>query len=469
MSNLFNIFYENLYENSESIFSICCTKEKEFFVKKYQILNYIYDFNIKYGFSNCHERIGISINNSNYFICNYISAILNGFVPVLFSDEIETRELEKIIQENNIKIVIDKANCIKLNEKRLIFNMDFIKNLNLEDIITISYTSGTSSIYSKGVYHTLNNIDYTSKMYNKLYGMKEEDIILCAMPLFYNFGLFACLTNAIYTNCKIVLMEKWDLDIFYKLYDKYHITIFPGSPYMYMDIINFNQSHDLSKIRVCDCGGDFLMTSSILKFEKLSHAKIIEGYGLTETTSLTHFNIDAENRIIGSIGKAIPKAECKILDLKGNIVKNGKWGLLWIKGPMVSPGYVDGTKIEEWFNTGDVVKKIGQNYYLAGRFSELKILDETNDNIIEVKDYIYKNYSLTRLFFKIEAINPNIEYSLIIEQYNEKLLDKDLLITKLNNKFDSLKCISIEVVNNVIKTYSGKIKRTKLNERKKAN
>lgn len=238
--------------------------------------------------------------------------------------------------------------------------------------------------------------------------------------------------------------------------------------------INNNEEilHKLENLRICDSGGDSLPIQSIKKFESITGAIITEGYGLTETTSLTHFNYSAAERKIGSLGKCVSNTACKILDLNGNELNNNEWGLLWIKGPMVFKGYV-GKKLDDidnltkdgWFNTNDVVKRDENGYYyFAGRYTDLKMLGDEDYKFRELENQLYKFEGLKRVHIKVNKNKVgNFPYFDIIAELKKNYTIQDLY-DFINLNLKEYVINKVTTVDKLPTTGTGKIKRNKIND-----
>ena len=365
------------------------------------------------------------MNNGLGFVNAFYSIILNNKIVVAINTKASLDELNHIIEINKLDLIITEEEFEKfLNESNIenIIKYDHIDlekystNFELEkiqpsfdDVMLISYTSGTSGNFSKPVEITYKNVSFVSEEYAKVYKIQNDYKCITVLPLWHNYAMFACLTSSIVAGSSIVIMKEWDLELFIKINETLKPQIFPGSPYMYIDIINNVENlYKLDNLKVCDCGGDSLPIECIKKFEKITGAIITEGYGLTETTSLTHFNYSASERKVGSLGKCVSSTECKILDLNGNEMPNNSWGLLWIKGPMVFKGYV-GMELENtpnltadgWFNTNDVVKRDDDGFYFfAGRFTDLQMLDDNDFQFRDLENRLYKYQVIKRVHVK---------------------------------------------------------------------
>lgn len=459
-------------------------KSKELYVNEIiGFANYLHDMSI-----DSIKKIGIFMDNCNEFVNAFYSILLNNKIVVSFPTSVDNDEFKDIVKKNNLKYIITNNSCIKnipsmtgitiinLSESKVANNkkLNFVplpKKMN--DTLVVSYTSGTSGSFSKGVQLTYKNITFVSEEYQKVYKLSAISKIITVLPLWHNYAMFACLTSSIVSKSKLIIMDKWDAETFLKINKDLLPTVFPGSPYMYIDLIN-NHERDLTKLtnlKVCDSGGDSLPIECINKFEHFTGAIITEGYGLTETASLTHFNYSAAERKVGSLGKAVTNTKCKIMDLNGNVLKNGEWGLLWIKGPMVFkdyvklPGLKNEVKKNGWFNTNDVVRKDDDGYYfLAGRFSDLKNLNSSDDKLRELENILYKFSGISRVHVKTNYNELASFYYFDIFAILKPNYKIENLYDYINNNLKDYVIGDVKIVEELPTTGTGKIKRKKVNE-----
>ena len=435
-----------------------------------------------------NKKIGLLIENSNNFVKAFYGILLKSKIPVSINNKVDIEELKDIIKKNKLDLIItgDKnydslkkldielLNIDKLNLEEYNDELDFIpKEKSNEDIFVISYTSGTSSSYSKGVELTYGNITFVSEEYKKVYHLNKESQIITVLPLWHNYSMFACLTSSIVAKSTLIIMKEWDARLFIEINKDLKPSVFPGSPYMYIDLIN-NYNDELTKLdnlKVCDSGGDSLPIECINKFEKMTGAVITEGYGLTETASLTHFNYSAHERKVGSLGKTVSKTYCKILDLNGKKVKDGEWGLLWIKGPMVFKDYVslpgasDLVKKNGWFNTNDVVRKDNDGYYfIAGRFSDLKSLNGDDNQLRTLENLLYKFEGIKRVHIKTNFNSLASFYFFDIVAILKDNYSIQDLYDYINSNLKQFVIGDVKIVDTLPTTGTGKIKRNKIND-----
>lgn len=490
MKNIIEYMYKNI-ENKDKIIAQFIDKNDDKKITNLTISevlkfkNYLYS---KFGTSNFDRKIGILMNNNLGFVNSFYSIILNGYIVVGINNKVGIEELDSIIKQNQLEIIISTNEFMDLLQKVEIKNIVNYNNLNLSnftdeinlvkkfpelnDVMVISYTSGTSGNFSKPVELTFGNISFVSEEYKKVYKLQENSKCITVLPLWHNYAMFACLTSSIVANSSIIIMEEWNLELFIKINELLKPDIFPGSPYMYIDIINHsNLLHKLNNLKICDSGGDSLPIECIKKFEEITGAVITEGYGLTETTSLTHFNYSAKERKVGSLGKCVSDTYCKILDLNGNELPNNTWGLLWIKGPMVFKGYVGKKKSEldnltedGWFNTNDIVKRDDDGFYFyAGRFTDIKMLGESEEQLRILENKLYQFSGIKRVHIRT-SINKvgNFLYFDIVAELNENYSIQDLY-DYINTNLKKFVINDVKIVDKLPVTGTGKIKRNKIN------
>ena len=450
-----------------------------------EVKKYIIATNGIVGTNNYTKRIGILIENKLEFVKAFFSILYNGYTVVGIDPKITEEGLDKIINENELNYIItNNTNVQKLSKYKDKININIedlninnikenkisIPNSKIDDIIIISYTSGTSGKFSKGVKLSNKSISFVSEEYRKVYKLDRTSKIITVLPLWHNYAMFACLTSAMMSNSEIIIMEKWDIENFIYINNCLKPDIFPGSPYMYIDIINRDlDSINLSSLRICDSGGDSLPIECIKKFEEKTNAIITEGYGLTETASLTHFNYSAKERKIGSLGKCVTDVKCKITDLNGNEIEKGRWGLLWINGPMVFDGYVNNDKLtkevlkDNWFNTNDVVKVDDDGYYyIAGRLSDIKNYKQNEITLREIENILYKFDGIKRVFVKKEFNKETDFYYYNIYAILKENYDISNLYDYIKKKLSNIVVNNVEILVELPTTGTGKVKRNKL-------
>jgi long-chain acyl-CoA synthetase len=228
------------------------------------------------------------------------------------------------------------------------------------------------------------------------------ETFLSVIPLTHSYGMTTAMNIPIAMGATIVLLPVFELKQVLGYIKNYSPTIFPGVPSIYMAINNAPgvRSFGLSSIKACISGAAPLPIEVQEKFEKLTRGRLVEGYGLTEASPVTHANPFEPTRVVGSIGIPIPNTDAKIVDLiTGEDLPPGRIGELLVKGPQVMQGYMEEGDGESesvlrdgWLYTGDVAVMDEDGFF--------KIISRKRDTIMageysvyprDVEEVLYEN------------------------------------------------------------------------------
>jgi long-chain acyl-CoA synthetase len=193
-----------------------------------------------------------------------------------------------------------------------------------------------------------------------------DEVVMASIPLFHIYGLTVALLMGLAAGGTIVLQTRPEIRELLKLIDRYQPTQFPGVPALYQA---FNLQPDLAKyhihsIRYCVSGSAALPVEVQKRFVELTGANLVEGYGLSETSPITHVNpLEGEQRI-GSIGVPVPETDQRVVDLETGTkpLPPGEVGELSVRGPQVMTGYyhqpeeTSAVLKDGWFLTGDLAR-----------------------------------------------------------------------------------------------------------------
>lgn len=252
-----------------------------------------------------------------------------------------------------------------------------------EDLAVISYTSGTTG-EPRGV--CLTHLNLVANALQTRHWMKEieygKEVVMAVVPFEHSYGMTAAMNLPILIAAKIVIISVFELNQVLEQIRRYKPTLFPGVPSMFT-LINQAQnvrSYGLSSIKACISGAAPLPVEVQEAFEKLTRGRLVEGYGLTEASPVTHSNPLYGLRKVGSIGLPLPNTDAKIVDLmSGADLPPGQIGELVVRGPQVMRGYWRQTENEEsvlrdgWLHTGDVAVMDDDGYF--------KIISRKRDTI----------------------------------------------------------------------------------------
>jgi long-chain acyl-CoA synthetase len=271
-----------------------------------------------------------------------------------------------------------------------------------DDLALLQYTGGTTGL-AKGTMLTHRNLivnAYQSAAW--MYKTREgQEKILGALPFFHVYGMTVVMNLALKLGATMILLPKFDRDLILKTIAREKPTIFPGAPTMYVSLINHPriQRFALDSIDACISGSAPLPIEIQDKFEKLTGGRLVEGYGLTETSPVTHANLIWDRKKSSTIGLPWPDTECKIVSMEtGEELAPGLIGELHIRGPQVMKGYWN--RPEEtaqvikdgWLATGDMAKMDEEGYfYIVDRRKDLIIAGGFNIYPREVEEVLYEH------------------------------------------------------------------------------
>jgi len=238
-----------------------------------------------------------------------------------------------------------------------------------------------------------------------LRGKEGEEVIMAVFPLFHIYGMTTSMTSATYLAGTMVLHPRFDPSEVLKTIEKHKVTIFCGVPTMYAVLINHPDvaKYDCSSVRFCISDAAPLPPEVQKKFMELTGGVLVEGYGLTESSPVTHCNpLDPSMKTvkIGSIGLAWPDTKAKIVDVETGTkdLSLGETGELVVKGPQVMKGYwnmPEETKVilrEGWLFTGDIGKRDRDGYfYIVDRKKDLLKYKGYSVYPRELEDLLYEH------------------------------------------------------------------------------
>jgi len=271
-------------------------------------------------------------------------------------------------------------------------------SIGWEDEAILQYTGGTTGV-SKGAVLTHRNISSNVQQVNAWFTCFEpgKEVMLTALPLFHVFGLTIAMNWPISSGAKLVLLpDPRNVGAVVDAIEKEGVTILPAVPAMF-NAINHHEgieSRNLSSVKACFSGSAPLALDVQERFESLTGARILEGFGLTETSPVTHVNPLGGVRKVGSIGMPVSSTDAKIVDDAGQEVPMGETGELLLSGPQVMRGYWDKPDETaeafdgEWFKTGDLATVDEDGYFrIVGRKKDMILAGGYNiypDEIDEV-------------------------------------------------------------------------------------
>ena len=348
-----------------------------------------------------------------------------------------------------------------------------------EDLVALPYSSGTTGL-PKGVMLTHYNLVANMRQMDGLDYFHRDDMLLCVLPLFHIYGLVVVLNMGLHLGATIVMMPRFDLEQFLSLIQKYRVTLSHIVPPIVLKLANdpLVEKYDLSSLKTIFSGAAPLGAELSLELVQRIGCGIRQGYGMTETSPVTHSSpADTARMKLGSVGTSAPNTEAKLVDpATGNELAANQEGEICVRGPQIMKGYLNNAEAtartideEGWLHTGDIgyADKDG-HFFVVDRVKEL------------IK---YKGFQVAPA--ELEAVlltHPAVADAAVIPCRDDEAgeVPKAFVVTKLDTSAEAImdyvasrvaphkKIRSVEFIEQIPKSLSGKILRRVLIERERA-
>lgn len=480
------------------------------------------------------DHIGLCLPNCPYYIAAYFGALKAGCTVVNFNPLYTQEELEYQINDSKIRVMftIDvEAIYEKVNKSRehtalskivvcslpgalstfksILFKLFKGKELaNVEedannilfcnlisygedleeveispskDIALLQYTGGTTGV-PKGAMLSHENVYSNAVQVRTWLGDVNEDgeIFLGVLPFFHVFAMTAVMNLAIRTGSKIIMFPRFELDKTLKAIHKEKPTIFPGVPTIFNAINNHKDilNYDLSSLKYCISGGATLPEKVRDTFVNYTGCKLVEGYGLSESSPVATCNPPHTGGKVNSIGIPLPGTCVEIRDLEKNekCVPTGERGEVFIKGPQVMQGYwgkdeaTKETLINDWLKTGDVGYMDDDGYiFLTDRLKEIIITSGYNvyPRIIEEAFYKHEDVEEVIVIGIPDDNKGEVPKAFVKLKADTHIKEEDLLKFVKSHLNPIEKPATIEFRDELPKTLIGKLSKKELIEEEK--
>jgi long-chain acyl-CoA synthetase len=263
----------------------------------------------------------------------------------------------------------------------------------------ILYTSGTTGT-PKGAELTHSNLTKNCQIAIDLFGLGSEAVVLGALPLFHSFGQTCGMNAATFGGGTLTLIPRFDAKKALEIIQRDRVSVFEGVPTMYNALLHEpdREKYDTSTLQVCASGGSAMPVELMRAFEDAFNCKVLEGYGLSETSPIASFNHPDRERKPGSIGTPVEGVEMKVVDDDDNDVAVGEIGEIVIRGHNVMKGYWNRADATEevmrggWFHSGDMAKVDEDGYfYIVDRKKDLIIRGGYNVYPREIEEVLYEH------------------------------------------------------------------------------
>ena len=258
--------------------------------------------------------------------------------------------------------------------------------ISMDDLSTLLYTGGTTGV-SKGAMLTHRNLSANIQQVQAWFHPAQVggEVFLGALPCFHSFGLTCVMNLGVAIAATIVLIPNpRDVPAIIKSIVKHRITLMAAVPATFQAINQYPgiAKADLSSVKMCNSGSAPLPVEVLERFERMTGGKISEGFGLSETSPVTHCNPLFSTRKVGSIGVPLPGTDARVVDAEDGVTVKapGEVGELLLSGPQVMPGYwkkpAETAQVlrNGWLYTGDLCRVDEDGYhFIVGRKKDMII------------------------------------------------------------------------------------------------
>ena len=270
---------------------------------------------------------------------------------------------------------------------------------SIDETSFIIYTSGTTG-RPKGVLLTQRGMLWiTAACWAPIAQLSENDYVLSPLPLFHSYALNFSVLSILSVGASEYLIEKFSTTEVMQQLQSGQFTVFPGVPTMFHYLLEAARNQpdcQFPNLRVCISAGAIMPAAVNLEFEQRFDVKLLDGYGITETSTMVTMNWMHGSRVMGSCGLALPGLSVRLIDpVSGKDVQTGQEGELIVRGPNVMLGYhrkpaeTESVLRDGWYFTGDLAKSDLNGFLtITGRLKELVIRGGQNIAPAELEEVV---------------------------------------------------------------------------------
>jgi long-chain acyl-CoA synthetase len=365
------------------------------------------------------DRVGMQMPNVPYFPVIYFGALRLGAVVVPMNPLLKDREVAYHLSDSGAKAIVAwhgfaqaaEAGAAQAGAECVIADDGFVQRLGEaepftdlvdradDDPAVIIYTSGTTGT-PKGATLMHTNLAAGAETARELVDAGPDSVGLATLPLFHVFGMNSVMNMAVHCQGMITMLPRFEPGKALEIIQRDKVTSFAGVPTMYAALLHHpdHDSYDTSCLELCVSGGSAMPVEVLRAFDDAFGAKVLEGYGLSETTGMGSFNLPDRERKPGSIGLPVGGTEFRLVDDEDNDVGEGEPGEVVMRGPFVMKGYWnrdDATRDVMrggWFHTGDIATRDDEGYYfIVDRKKDLIIRGGYNVYPREIEEVFYEH------------------------------------------------------------------------------
>jgi long-chain acyl-CoA synthetase len=409
------------------------------------------------------DRVGLFLPNSTAIPISYYATQRIGAVTVILDARLRGRELQGVLQDADLKLFIlhsqlygeaQEAFKGRVSPPVWIVNGDADRSfenrltavssplnpprLNAADDALILYTSGTTG-EPKGVVLSYKNLAQYPRVMEEMQITGASTVRGCILPMSHIVGPVLC-NDVADKGFTLVIFDQINPVTLLEGIQKHRITVFEAVPIVFQLLLGVRnlQDYDTSSVEIAAMMGTSVPVPMLRAFKNAQpHIKVIQGYGLTETSPMITL-VEPQRAVenMGSIGRAVPGVEVKIVDEGGKEVSLGEPGEIITRGPHVMKGYfrrpeASAARIRDgWLYTGDVGQwGEGGYYYHLGRRDDMIITGGLNVYPAEVENMIYHYAKVqeTVVFPIPDEKRGRVIGAAIVPRPGETIVERELL------------------------------------------
>ena len=374
------------------------------------------------------NRVAMLLSNSPEFVVIYFGIIKISAIAVPLDTKYKVGELASLFDDSRPKVMVTESpfleplvpilprfnyieHVIDLGSKyegRFLSYQEIMATGSAqkvkvepepEDIANIAYTSGPA-FRPRGVMLSHQDLVTEATISGDGFRQTDEDVtVLFALPMHHVVGLVIILLTSLAKGSTVVMLPGLSINGLMETIEKERSTIFIGVPFVFALMVHMAEEegvkHDLSSLRLCCVGGAPMPTDVMKRFKQLYGLDVVQWWGLTETTAhVTCQPVDGTGKL-GSVGKALPGWEVKIVGDNGEELPPNQSGEIIVSGPIMK-GYYNNPRAtaetirDGWLYTGDVGKVDGDGeLFILGRKKEMIIAKGQNIYPSDIEDVLY--------------------------------------------------------------------------------
>lgn len=364
------------------------------------------------------DRVGLQLPNVPTFPIVFYAVLRLGAVAVPMNPLLKAGEIAYHLSDSGARVMVgwhgfeaetrqgcDQAGAQLILDEPPTFQARLAEAVPVDEVVergdddpaVIIYTSGTTGT-PKGATLTQANLRAGAEVGCELVDAGPGSVAVATLPLFHVFGMNSIMNTTFLARGLMTLVPRFDPTKVLEVIERDRATTFAGVPTMYSALLNHPERsrYDTSALELCVSGGSALPVEVLRGFDEAFGAKVLEGYGLSETTGMATFNQRDRERKAGSIGVPVGGTEVRVVDDDDHEVAAGEPGEIVLRGPFVMAGYWGRPDATEqvmgggWFHTGDIATVDADGYlFIVDRKKDLIIRGGYNVYPREVEEVLY--------------------------------------------------------------------------------